>query len=437
VNKKNSRQLKFIDLFAGLGGFHLALTDLGYKCVFASEINPELRDLYEVNYGLKCHGDINAVSAGDIPKHDIICAGFPCQPFSKAGKQFGLDDPNNGNFFNRIMEIADHHETQYIFLENVPNLKSHDGGETWRYIQDKLNEKYHIREQIISPHIYGIPQHRSRIYIVCKRKSKRKGKDVGLGYFEFPKGQINPKLSITTILEKNPKEYRSIKKESLHQLEVWQEFLTHVKMEEVPGFPIWAMEFGATYPYEGKAPIKQDRKSLMKHLGAFGEPISGHSIDEVLECLPNYARSDNDEFPNWKKYYIRANREFYNKNKKWLDIWIPKVRNFENSHLKLEWNCGNKTELNLMDKIIQFRPSGIRVKMPTYSPALVLASTQIPIFPWLNRYMTIKEAAKLQCMENLNEYPKTAPKAFRAFGNAVNVCVVKLIAKNLLCPNEK
>jgi DNA (cytosine-5)-methyltransferase 1 len=427
---------KFIDLFAGLGGFHLALTELGHSCVFASEINPELQSLYESNHGMKCHGDINSVKVKDIPKHDIICAGFPCQPFSKAGKQFGLEDPNNGNFFNRIIEIADFHKSKYIFLENVPNLKSHENGETWKYIEAKLQKDYHVQEEIISPHIYGIPQHRSRIYIVCKRRLKNTKRDNGLKYFSFPVGLKNPKLSIHSIIERNPTEFKSIKMDSMHQLEVWQEFLNHLKMEDAPGFPIWAMEFGATYPFEDIAPIKQNRKSLMKYKGTFGQAIKGNSTENIMECLPNYARTDNDHFPNWKKNYIRANREFYTKNKTWIDEWIPKILDFENSHLKLEWNCGNKNDLNIMDKIIQFRPSGIRVKKPTYSPALVLASTQIPIFPWLNRYMTVKEAATLQCMENLQEFPKTTPKAFRAFGNAVNVCVIKKIAQNLLSHNE-
>ena len=92
------RKLKFIDLFAGLGGFHLALHNLGHTCVFASEINEDLQALYKINYGVPCKGDINAVDVKDIPKHDIICAGFPCQPFSKAGKQNGLKDVDNGNF---------------------------------------------------------------------------------------------------------------------------------------------------------------------------------------------------------------------------------------------------------------------------------------------------------------------------------------------------
>ena len=99
------RKLKFIDLFAGLGGFHLALEELGHSCVFASEVNEDLRILYKKNFNLECHGDINDVDIKTIPEHDVICGGFPCQPFSKAGKQNGLEDPNNGNLFDKIMEI--------------------------------------------------------------------------------------------------------------------------------------------------------------------------------------------------------------------------------------------------------------------------------------------------------------------------------------------
>lgn len=419
--------MKFIDLFAGLGGFHLALHDLGHTCVFASEINEDLQALYKINYGVPCKGDINAVDVKDIPKHDIICAGFPCQPFSKAGKQNGLKDIDNGNFFNRIMEIADHHKPEYIFLENVPNLKGHDDGNTWKYIHTKLSEKYEVKEKNLSPHMFGVPQHRSRIYIVCRLKTKG-----GLKHFEFPEGNFKGILSINSIIEKKPKEYTVIKPDSLNHIKVWQEFLDNLKSEEVPRFPIWAMEFGATYPYEGKAPIKLGADELKKHKGKFGEKIKGHSFDEVLECLPIYSQIDQKEFPHWKKYYIKANREFYLKHKKWLDKWIPKILDFENSHQKLEWNCGNKIPLKMNDKILQFRPSGIRVKTPNYSPALVITSTQIPIFPWLGRYMTHREAASLQCMDKLKAFPNTTAKAFKAFGNAVNVCVVKNIATNLI-----
>ena len=100
------KKLKFIDLFAGLGGFHLALQSLGHECVFASELNHELRELYTKNHKTKIEGDINAVDVNTIPAHDILCAGFPCQPFSKAGAQLGLDDPKNGNLFYKIIEIC-------------------------------------------------------------------------------------------------------------------------------------------------------------------------------------------------------------------------------------------------------------------------------------------------------------------------------------------
>lgn len=439
------RKLKFIDLFAGLGGFHIALESLGHECVFASELNDELRKLYQINHGIICHGDINKVVEDKIkiPSFDILCAGFPCQPFSKAGKQNGLEDSVNGNFFDLIMKIVkDQKKTpEYIFLENVPNLKSHDNGNTWNYIEKKLKTLYDIREQIISPDKLGIPQHRARIYIVGRLKNKG-----GFSEFEIAEKGIldytfNKELSINSIIEKKPKEYTSLKKDTLNHLNVWQQFLDNIKSEDAPGFPIWAMEFGATYPYENIAPIRLSANELKKFKGKFGKPIKGHSFDEILDCLPSYAQTDENEFPQWKKSYIKANREFYLKNKKWLDNGLKEqIQEFENSHQKLEWNCGKSknTKLNLYDKIIQFRPSGIRIKKPTYSPALVLSSTQIPVFPWLERYMTPKEAAKLQGMtdtkgmKSLKEFPKTTPKAFRAFGNAVNASVVKQIAIQLI-----
>ena len=122
-------RLRFIDLFAGLGGFHQALSQLGHECVFASEINEELRDLYQQNFGLPSHGDIRGINPKKIPKHDILCAGFPCQPFSKAGDQFGLKDELRGTLFGNIVEIIK--EPKYLILENVGNFERHDKGYTW------------------------------------------------------------------------------------------------------------------------------------------------------------------------------------------------------------------------------------------------------------------------------------------------------------------
>ena len=142
-------KLKFIDLFAGLGGFHLALEKLGCECVFASEIQPELQSLYERNFGMKCSGDINEIDiTKDIPDHDILCAGFPCQPFSQAGKQQGFDDQKRrGNLFYKIWEILECKKPEFVFLENVPNLKSHDNKNTYKGEFYQFNLSSCIRQQ--------------------------------------------------------------------------------------------------------------------------------------------------------------------------------------------------------------------------------------------------------------------------------------------------
>lgn len=134
--KRNKQQYTFIDLFAGLGGFHIAMQELGCKCVFASELKDDLRKLYEENYpGTRIEGDITKIAPSDIPPHDILCAGFPCQPFSQAGKQQGFnDDKQRGNLFDYICAIVQYHRPKYIFLENVSNLKGHDHGNTWAAI---------------------------------------------------------------------------------------------------------------------------------------------------------------------------------------------------------------------------------------------------------------------------------------------------------------
>lgn len=190
--------MTFIDLFAGLGGFHKALEALGCKCVFASELKSDLRQLYQINYpGTDIQGDITAIDPHDVPEYDVLCAGFPCQPFSQAGKRQGFkDEKKRGNLFDYICDILKVRKPRYVILENVSNLKGHDGGNTWNVIQSKLDELgYDVKENILSPHQFGIPQHRKRIYIVCQRK-----KYGSLEGFEFPKGLKKPKCDIKSII---------------------------------------------------------------------------------------------------------------------------------------------------------------------------------------------------------------------------------------------
>jgi DNA (cytosine-5)-methyltransferase 1 len=391
------RELKFIDLFAGLGGFHLALHKLGHKCVFASELMLELRNLYKTNHNIECVGDINEVDIQkDIPQHDVLCAGFPCQPFSQAGSQQGFnDEKERGNLFYKIMEILEHHKPEFVFLENVPNLKSHDNGNTYKIIKETLETLYETKDDIISPHYFGIPQHRTRIYIVGRLKTMG-----GLKGFEFPNHTECPECSINNIIVPDDDDYMTLKEVTRNHLEVWQEFLDLIVENKatLPTFPIWAMEFGATYKFENKSPHSQTNKELLSCKGAFGREITGSSRDDYFDKLPIYAdptKSDKNKiFPDWKKQFIRLNREFYDKNKSWIDTWIHKIKDFENSHQKFEWNCGNEEHPTINNKIVQFRPSGIRVKKPTFSPALVLTTTQIPIFPWVETHNGIYNSHK-------------------------------------------
>lgn len=123
--------MRFVDLFAGLGGFHRALARLGHDCVMASEIDQKLADLYELNHGVRPRGDVTALPMADIPHHDILCAGFPCQPFSKAGAQLGRSYPGSGTLFDDVLRILHARRPGHVILENVPNLLRHDGGRTW------------------------------------------------------------------------------------------------------------------------------------------------------------------------------------------------------------------------------------------------------------------------------------------------------------------
>lgn len=457
------KKYTFIDLFAGLGGFHYALSRLGHKCVFASELREDLQKLYKKNFPEtpRIEGDITKIDLRTIPHHDILCAGFPCQPFSQAGKRMGFDDEEGrGNMFNYICEIIKIQEEKPIILllENVANLKGHDNGNTWKVIQQKLDELgYNVRAEILSPHQFGIPQHRKRFYIVGLRKDKR-----SLDDFQFPIEHKEEDCDIRTIIDENDTNIQLLKLDTLRQIKVWQEFidLTIKNKRDIPYFPIWAMEFGADYEYESCAPAYQELSKLKGKHGKLGTIIDGESFEECIKQLPIYAQNRKAKtFPRWKIQYIKHNRSFYEANKIWLDEWIVKIKSWPNSFQKLEWNCMGDSNTNLKDKIIQLRPSGIRVKKPTFSPALTFMGTQIPILPWVKipqeclpkynkaelekyglkksdiqygRFLTVREAATLQGMKELDFNGMSTKRIYEALGNAVNVEVVRKIAEEII-----
>lgn len=187
IDRKTFQNYSYIDLFCGIGGFHLALDSLGAKCVFASDIDENARRIYSKNFNFLPSGDIIKIKNKDIPPHEILCAGFPCQPFSISGNQQGFQDPR-GKLFFQIIRIARYHKPKIIFLENVKNFKTHDNGETLKTVKKELDKiGYRIFENILVSSNFGIPQARKRLYIVAIKKSLK------IKTFTFPIGQKTDK----------------------------------------------------------------------------------------------------------------------------------------------------------------------------------------------------------------------------------------------------
>ena len=422
-------QLRFVDLYCGLGGFHVALSSLGHKCVFASEIDSSLRRLYKTNFDIFPEGNIRDAWMS-VPDHDVLCAGFPCQPFSKAGPQRGFECPESGDLFDYILNIIDDRHPSYLLFENVPNIIRHADGQTWRRIQDTLRSRgYAIDYRELSPHMFGIPQVRNRAIIVGSRN--------GLDHFRWPIAEDFKRLHISSVLSVDPSDAKPLPPSSLLYLDVWEDFLSRLPNGvKMPWFPIWAMEFGADYPLRPSTPSRLDVDVLAKHRGAFGEPLEGKTKGQQIAAIPPYARTDVDKFPSWKIRFIELNREFFCEHRDRLEDWLPRVRAFHSSFQKLEWNW-QKGSLTVWDKIIQFRASGIRVKNPATAPSLVaLTTSQVPVIAWERRYMTMRECARLQSLDSLTCLPSTQTHAFRALGNAVNADVIRLVASNLVRATE-
>lgn len=443
VQPPTRRTLKFIDLFAGLGGFHHALAQLGHECVFASELDDGLQALYVQNFrgtGDVIHGDIRKTRA-KVPPHDILSAGFPCQPFSKSGKQRGRDDKTRGTLFDEILKILRRHEPRYVILENVGNFERHDGGNTWRVVQESLKElHYHVRgtthvasggHGLISPHHLGFPQTRERFFIVASTEP--------LPEDPFPPARRARVTNLSDIVENTARLSATERVETaltpqqVACIEHWNAFVRAIPDEiALPSFPLWGDEFGARYPYRDVPPARATLSRLrctIPHKQFSPNPRR----DQLLSLLPAYATRPNEQFPDWKIRFIQQNRAYYHKIIRSLPSgWRETLGGFPPSLRKLEWNC-NGEERDLWQSVLQFRPSGLRAKRYTSSPALVaMTTTQIPILGPERRFLTRREGLRLQGFPDTHGLPVSRQDAFAALGNAVHTGVVLAIAHRLL-----
>ena len=387
-------KFKFIDLFAGIGGFHLALESLGGICVLASEINKFCQETYSINFPkTPIKGDIYQINKNpkNIPDHDILCAGFPCQPFSKGGHRLGFED-TRGTLFYEIAKIINHKRPEYLILENVPNLVNHDNGNTWNTISNVLKELGYIFSDLptkFSPHLLGIPQYRERVFILAK--NNRDYGHINICEISRPEKPL-PKCSIYNILQKqneiNQIEKYLLNDDKINIIEMWNDFIKIID-GPLPGFPIWANEFKKTY--------------------------------------------DISAFPKWKKIILSKNRKLYADNKRVIDIWLNKYDNLNhlpNIYSKLEWQAG-QSERDIWKQIFHFRTSGLRVKIPNYVPALV-AMTHTSVIGKFKRKITPREAARLQSFPDNYKIHHDDKQAYKQFGNAVNVSVIKYLTSKLL-----
>lgn len=419
VNKKELiivDKLKFIDLCCGIGGFHYALKNLGHECVMASDINEDCRINYEINHKIKPLGDLTKINIETIPNFDILCAGFPCQSFSKAGYQKGFED-KRGNIFFDICKIIEYHKPKYLILENVRNLASHDNGNTWKVIKeniDRLNYYTYDIPIILNTLYFGVPQSRERVVIMCKRK------DLG----ELPKLPSISKDNIKTTTLKDIIDEGANKKYNLsgklkETEKIWNNFLNICSTNNIiiPRFPIWTDWWDS----DG------DNTSVTKYNNKLSKDENEKNIKKAQEDFYN-------KYKNW----IDKNREFYTTNKNVLDPWLKESRKNKlwlGAVRKMEWQT-DSNNLNMNEVLWSQRGSGVRIKNINYSPTLVAMASMIPIYGPKSRYITPRECARLQSFPEEYIIHEDDKISYSQFGNAVNVKMIERSARFLINGEE-
>lgn len=401
----------YTDLFAGIGGFHAALSGMGGRCVYAVEIDKDAARVYHKNWGLDPLGDVtkDAGEAGvspAIPAHDVLAAGFPCQPFSKSGAQKGMDEVRGTLYFNILQVVRAHHPTVLV-LENVRNLAGPRHRHEWEVIVRTLRQEgYRVSDTpaILSPHQIGPerggrPQVRERVFITATYDPQGVGgaNPAPVAVARQHYGHDPAGWDIRSVLLDHVEGYDLTEAETtwINAWDDWvQLFRKHNPGQRLPGFPVWADAWQTSEELE----IQVDSGEL-------------------------------DEVPAWKMGFLRKNAELYTRNMSWIRPWLLRwdVRGFPASRRKLEWQA---QELgSLWDCLMHFRPSGLRAKAPTYVPALV-AITQTSIVGPRRRRLAPVEAARLQGLPESFSFAGQGDAAtYKQLGNGVNVGAVWNVLK--------
>lgn len=375
-------KFKFIDLFSGIGCFHQAMKNLGGECVFSADINKECAKTYKNNWNMDSLNDITKLNEKDIPTHDVVCSGFPCQSFSICGNMKGFED-TRGTMIFEVFRILNHHKSKIVILENVPNLVSHNNGETYKVIinsLDKLGYSTPKEPIIISPQAYGIPQHRPRLFIIGIRKDLIG--NVDKYDFNNPK---NKETNIFSVLDEKVNPKYNLKEDEFKILSAWDEFIQHIGSDKLTG-TTYSIEFGRTNDYSNET----------KH----------------------------------KLRPIKRSRELYDEHKEFIDNWLLKwnVRNFPVNMQSLNWSAQNAK--SLWDCLIQYRQNAIRVCKVDYSPC-ILANNKTLVIGKYKRYITPRECARLQSLPDTFKLHEKDKEAYKQIGNGANVTVIEELTKML------